>query len=168
MHKKAIKKILKLLAKHVPIFQLRAFLLRQCGYNIGKKVYIGEDLIIIDELEDKNNVIIEDHVTIAPRVTLITSSYPNASRIRQYVPEANGAIVINKDAWIGTGVIVLPDVIIGEGAIVGAGSVVTKDVEPYTIVVGSPAKPISKLPVTQINASVDLLSVNSKIPQYIG
>jgi len=151
MHKKVIKKILKLLAKNVPIFQLRIFLLRQCGYIIGKKSYIGEDLIIIDELDDKNNVIIEDHVTIAPRVTLVTSSYPNASRLRQYVPEATGAIMINEDAWIGAGAIILPNITIGEGAIVGAGSVVTKDVSPYTIVVGSPARPISKLPVTQID-----------------
>jgi len=147
MFGKVTKKLLKLSVKYAPIFQLRAFLLRQCGYNIGRKVYIGEDLIIIDELEDKNNVVIEQHATIAPRVTLITASYPNASRIRQCVPQANGPIVIKEDAWIGTGVIILPNVTIGKGAIVGAGSVVTKDVDPYTIVAGSPAKPIGKVSV---------------------
>ena len=51
-------------------------------------------------------------------------------------------IVVEEDAWIGSSVTVLPGVTIGRGAIVGAGSVVTKDVAPYTIVVGVPAKPI--------------------------
>lgn len=123
-------------------------MLRKCGYVIGKDVYIGEDLIIIDELEDKNNVIIKDHVSIAPRVTLVTASYPNSSRMRGHILEGNGPIVINEDAWIGTGVIILPNIIIGKGSIVGAGSVVTKNVEPYSIVVGSPAKFISKVSVT--------------------
>lgn len=51
---------------------------------------------------------------------------------------------IGHDTWIGHGVIIMPGVKIGNGAIVGSGSVVTKDVEPYTIVVGTPAKPLRK------------------------
>lgn len=52
--------------------------------------------------------------------------------------------VIGHDVWIGHGAIVLPGVTIGTGAVVGAGAVVSKDVEPYTIVVGVPAKPIRR------------------------
>jgi phosphonate metabolism protein (transferase hexapeptide repeat family) len=51
---------------------------------------------------------------------------------------------IGHDTWIGHGVIIMPGVKIGNGAIVGSGSVVTKDVEPYTVVVGTPAKPLRK------------------------
>lgn len=49
------------------------------------------------------------------------------------------------DAWIGAGSIILPGVTIGEGAVVGAGAVVTKDVPPYTVVVGVPARPIKRI-----------------------
>ena len=52
---------------------------------------------------------------------------------------------IEKDAWIGTGATILPGVTVGEHAVVAAGAVVTKDVEPWTIVAGCPAKPIKKL-----------------------
>lgn len=56
----------------------------------------------------------------------------------------NGEIEIGDDAWIGTHVVILPGVTIGTGAVVGAGSIVTRDVPPYTIVAGNPAKIISK------------------------
>jgi acetyltransferase-like isoleucine patch superfamily enzyme len=53
-------------------------------------------------------------------------------------------VQVDADVWIGTGAIVVPGERIGIGAVVGAGAVVTKDVAPYTIVVGVPAKPIKK------------------------
>lgn len=52
------------------------------------------------------------------------------------------AITVGHDAWIGHGATVLPGVTVGDGAVVGAGAVITKDVAPYTIVVGVPARPI--------------------------
>jgi len=138
------KKILKPLAKIAPHNRLRVLFLKMCGYSIGKDVFIGEDLIISDNLHDKN-VIIEDRVSIGPRVTLITASAPNFSRIRPYVKVSSGVIRIKSDAWIGAGSIILPNVTIGEGAVVGAGSVVTKSVPAYTIVAGVPAKEIKKI-----------------------
>jgi phosphonate metabolism protein (transferase hexapeptide repeat family) len=54
------------------------------------------------------------------------------------------AVTIGHDVWIGHGAIVLPGVTVGTGAVIGAGSVVTRDVPPYTIVAGSPAKPIRR------------------------
>lgn len=142
------KRILKYLARQIPGFQLRNILLRAAGYNIGRNVYIGEDLIIIDEMKDKGKLTIGNRVAIAERVTLILSSKPNFSNILPYAPTAYGPIVIQEDAWIGTGVIVMPNISIGKGAIVGAGSIVTKDVPIYTIVVGSPARPVRKLAIT--------------------
>jgi maltose O-acetyltransferase len=140
------KKILKPLAKFIPHSKLRILFLRLCGYSIGRDVFIGEDLIISDELHDKN-VIIGNRASIAPRVTLVTSSGPNSSRIRPYVKVVNGCVRIEQDAWIGTGSIILPNITIGKGAVVGAGAVVTKDVPPYTVVVGVPASAIKKLEV---------------------
>lgn len=141
------KKIFKLLSKHLPFYKLRILLLKNCGYTIGRDVYIGEDILISDELGDSNNIIIGDRVSIASRVSLITSSAPNFSKLRPYVKIVTGKIFIKNDSWIGTGAIILPNVTIGEFAVVGAGSVVTKDVPPKTIVVGVPAKVIKSLEI---------------------
>ena len=84
--KAVLKKMLKLLVKVMPLYQLRAALLRLCGYAVGEDVYIGEDLIIIDEPVDRGLVSIGDRVAISPRVTLVVSSRPNFSRIEPYVP----------------------------------------------------------------------------------
>jgi acetyltransferase-like isoleucine patch superfamily enzyme len=137
------KKIFKFIAKLSPGFGFRIWLLRKCNYKIGEKVYIGEDLIIIDDLKDpKKYLSIGDRVAISPRVTLVIHTQPNQSRIVDYVNSKKDKITIEKDAWIGTGVVILPDVHIGEGAVVGANAVVTKDVAPYTVVGGIPAKKI--------------------------
>lgn len=145
MLRRGYKRLLKLLAKHTPGYNARCRLLRMAGYKIGGRVYIGEDLIIVDELDDRAMVRIGDRVAIAPRVTLVVSSHPNFSRIRPFVKCVHGYIEIGDDAWIGTGCIILPDVRIGKGAVVGAGSVVTKDVPDFAVVAGVPAKPIKKL-----------------------
>jgi len=81
----------------------------------------------------------------APRVSLITGASPSFSRLKKIYKSFGGKIVIEDDAWIGAGAIILPNVTIGEGAIVGSGAVVTKDVPPYTVVVGVPARPIKKI-----------------------
>ena len=120
-------------------------LLRWCGFEIGRDVYIADGLMIVEELADRGNVRIGDRVSFAPRVTLVTSSHPNHSRIAAVAPTAKGPIVIEDDAWIGAGAVILPGVRIGRGAVVGAMSVVTSDVPELTIVAGQPAKEIRRL-----------------------
>ena len=136
------KKLLKLIARNLPGCGLRIRLLRMCGYIIGNQVYIGEDFIIIDDLgetDTQNTLSIGDRAAISPRVTFVMHTQPNDSRIVSYVNSHKGSITIEADAWIGTGAVILPNVTIGEGAVVGANSVVTKSVEPYTVVGGVPA-----------------------------
>ena len=141
------KKILKAIAKIIPGNAIRIHFLRQCCYKIGKDVYIGEDIIIIDDLEKTEmDLVIEDRVAISPRVTFVMHSAPNWSKIRPY-HEKRGGIVVKKDAWIGTGAVILPNIEIGEGAIVGANSVVTENVQDYTVVGGIPAVKIKTLNV---------------------
>jgi len=142
-----VKRLLKLLAKQMPGYRLRAAMLRRCGYRVGRDVYIGEDLLIIDEAADWGLVTIGDRVAISPRVSLVVSSRPNDSRIAPYAPVKHSPITIHEDAWVGTGAVVLPGVTIGAGAIVGANSVVTRDVPPHTIVWGVPARVRRELPV---------------------
>ena len=146
------KKILKMVAKNAPFYKLRIVLFRMCGYTIGKNVYIAEDLIISEALDDVNNLMIGDRVAIGPKVTLVTFSDPNFSKIRRYIGVKHGKIMIKDDAWIEAGAVILPDITIGNGAVVGANAVVTKDVEPYTVVAGVPARVIRKLRLENENS----------------
>lgn len=139
------KKILKRWARNAFFPSWRVQLLRWCGFKIGRDVYIADDIIVVEILEDRNNLFIGDRVSMAPRVTLVTSSDPNNSRIRPFAPVEHAPVVIEDDVWLGTGVIVMPGVRIGRGAIVGAQSVVTRDVPPLHIVAGQPAKTIRVL-----------------------
>ncbi|MBP1910288.1 acyltransferase [Methanolobus bombayensis] len=143
--KAIVKKGAKFLASFFPSNGVRIMLYRLASYDIGKDVYIGDSIIIIDRLSDRKNVIIGDRASISSGVTLVTSSSPNSSRIAPFVKTIYGKIVIGNDAWLGTGSIILPDLSVGEGAIVGAGAVVTRNVDPFTIVAGVPAKKIGEV-----------------------
>lgn len=143
------KKLLTCLAKGMPGHRIRRQLFRMAGYMIGAATFIGQDLIIVDEMTDRGRVRIGARVAIAPRVTLVVSSNPNLSRITPFVKVQRGFIAIEDDAWLGTGCIVLPDIRIGKGAVIAAGAVVTKDVPDYTVVAGVPARPLRRLPVPE-------------------
>ena len=139
------KKILKRWATHAFFPSWRLQLLRWCRFRIGEGVYIADGIIVVEELADRDNVIIGDRVSMGPRVTLVTSSHPNDSRIRSFAPVSSGPVTIDADAWIGAGVVIMPNVRIGRGAVVGANAVVTADVAPFTVVAGQPARPIREL-----------------------
>jgi len=139
------KKILKRWARNAFFPGWRIELLRLCGFRIGRDVYIADDLLIVEELAERGNITIGDRVSIAPRVTLVTSSHPNQSQIRSVAPVSQGAIVIEEDAWLGTGCVVLPGVRIGRGAVIGAHSVVHQDVAPLHVVAGQPARTVREL-----------------------
>ena len=141
------KKIFKIFGKNLPSNKCRIFFFRLAGYKIGGDVYIGEDLIISDKLKDKNNLEIGNRVAISPRVTIVTHSNPNNSRLSRVMPDKEGKVTICKDVWLGTGCVILPGITVGECAIVAAGAVVTKNVEPKTIVGGVPAKKISEIDI---------------------
>ena len=142
------KRLCKLMARNFPHHAMRVKLLRGAGYRLGDDVFIGEDIIIIDELTDRGSVVIGDRSAVSSRVTFVTVSYPNEAHIRTQAPGAKGPIVIEEDAWLGAGCIILPDIRVGKGAIVGAGAVVTYDVPPFTIVGGVPARFLGQLDST--------------------
>ena len=133
-------KIFYKLARCVLTSKLRVWYLKRCsGINIGKDMYLGENLTLTRS-GTEDILYIGDRVAIAPNVTIITSSSPERSKLNRYNLAKQKKVIIEQDAWIGTGVIILPGVVVGEGAICGAGAVVTKNVPPYTMVVGNPAK----------------------------
>ena len=145
------KKIAKLIAKSFPLNVVRVSAVRVAGFAVGKQVYIGEDFLVVDDLDrDACSLSIGNRVAIGPRVLIVLTSYPNHSVLRKQV-EVIGNVTIRDDVWIGAGVIILPNVTIGEQAIVGAGAVVTHDVPPYTIVVGNPARIVKEMVVAHLS-----------------
>lgn len=133
---------------HFPYNPVRIWAMRRLGYTIGEQVYIAGDLTITQNFtENRGTLSIGDRVSIAPCVILTLISHANASAIRQYIPIRRGGVRIEDDCWIGAGAIILNGVTIGKGSVVGAGAVVTKDVAPYTIVAGNPARKIKDIPI---------------------
>ena len=112
------------------------------GYNIevGKNFYMNTNGVILD----CGKVIIGDYVMIGPNVTLCTAGHPIDAATRYTYEEFAKPIYIADKVWIGANVVVLPGVSIGFGAVVGAGSVVTKDVPENTVVVGNPARVVKE------------------------
>ncbi len=105
--------------------------------QIGKNVVIGANCLMMA----RGGVVIEDDVRIAANVQLITNNHDLYERdILTCKP-----VLIKKGAWIGAGATVLPGVCVGKHSIIGAASVVTKDVPDYGVVVGNPAKLIKTL-----------------------
>lgn len=139
------KRLLKSVIRLTPGIRLRPRLLRLAEYTVGDTVEIGEDLIVVDTQYQEPMVFLGDRVGIAPRVTLVTSSGWPQSRIDPIIGSNVGPIVIKDDAWIRSGVVILPNITVGQGAVVGAGAIVTKDVPPYTVVVGVLARPIKRI-----------------------
>ena len=127
-------RILQVLARISPgAMSTRVRLHRWRGVNIGEDVWIGYDAII--ETSHPQLVTIRDRAAIGIRATIIA-----------HTREQQG-VVVEEDAVLGPGVIVLSNVTIGRGAIVTAGSVVTKSVPPKTLVQGNPARAIATVEV---------------------
>jgi maltose O-acetyltransferase len=115
-----------------------------CRFLNGRKVFLGErNVINIGCLFDgrKFSIRTGSNVSIGPEATILTLGHDPRSATFE---DRGGDVVIGDRVWIGYRAIVLPGVTIGEGAVVGAGSVVTKNVEPYAIMAGNPARKIGE------------------------
>ena len=137
--------LLQYIAKRVPHPGISAKLQKMRGVNIGKHVFIGPEVNLDDIYPGL--ITIEDYVSVGMRTMIFAHSNPTCSiEIKQnFYPRVVKPVLIKKGAWIAPGCIILAGTTIGENSVVAAGSVVIKDVEPYTVVGGSPAKVIKKL-----------------------
>ncbi|MBN3034343.1 MAG: CatB-related O-acetyltransferase [Bacteroidales bacterium] len=121
----------------------------QAGH-IGKYTYIGKYCLV-----DRNTASIGRFCSIAYHVRIGLGNHPTAwvsshpfaydpkygfvNEKKPFAEEVTQPCVIGNDVWIGTGAVILAGVRVGDGAVIGANALVTKDVEPYSIVIGSPA-----------------------------
>jgi len=145
------------LVGYIPFHHLRRFFYRLSGIRIGRgstlhmgakfyqpgNIVIGQDTIIGEGavLDGRDKLIIGNHVAIASEVMIYNSEH-DINDINFSAIEA--PIIIEDYVFIGPRVIILPGIKVGKGAIIGAGAVVTKDVPPFAIVGGVPAKIIGE------------------------
>ena len=117
----------------------------QCdyGYNIeiGENFYSNHNLIILDV----GRVKIGDNVQVAPNVSIYTAGHPVHPETRNTGYEYGIDITIGDNVWIGGSVSILPGVTIGDNAVIGAGSVVTKDIPANVIAAGNPCRVIREI-----------------------
>jgi len=108
------------------------------GYNIraGRNLFVNYDCVFLDCAP----IDIGDDVQIAPAVQLYTATHPLDAAVRRSGIEGAKPIRIGNNVWLGGGAIVLAGVTIGDDAVIGAGSVVTRDVPAGAVVVGNPAR----------------------------
>ena len=117
----------------------------QCdyGFNIqfGEKVFLNFNCVILDTVE----VSIGNNVMFGPGVQLYTAQHPIHPKERASWLEKAAPISIANDVWVGGGSIICPGVSIGEGSVIGAGSVVSKDIPAGVVAVGNPCKVLRKI-----------------------
>lgn len=113
------------------------------GYNIhiGKNFYSNHNLVILDEAP----VVFGNNVFIAPNCGFYTAGHPLDASERNRGLEFARPINVGSNVWIGANVCVLPGVSIGDNCVIGAGSVVVKDIPPFSVAVGNPCKVIKTL-----------------------
>lgn len=104
--------------------------------SLGKNVYANFNLTLVDD----TYIHIGDSVMIGPNVTLATAGHPIDPELRLKVAQFNMPIQIGNNVWIGAHAVVLPGVTIGENSVIGAGSIVTKDIPANVVAVGNPCR----------------------------
>ncbi|GAB6902100.1 sugar O-acetyltransferase [Kineosporia succinea] len=109
--------------------------------RIGARCFANFGLTALDVA----TITIGDDVQIGPHVQLLTPTHPVDPELRRAKWEAAEPVVIGDNVWLGGGVVVCPGVTIGENTVVGAGSVVTRDLPANVVAVGSPARVIREL-----------------------
>lgn len=104
--------------------------------HFGNNVYVNFNGVFVDD----GHIYVDDNVLIGPNVTLVTAAHPIDPDLRRKTYQFNKDIHIEENAWIGANVVVLPGVTIGKNSIIGAGSIVTRDIPSDVVAFGAPAR----------------------------
>lgn len=144
---------------HIPIWQVRRLFLLLIGMKIGNHTQMDMNITFMDPnrlkigknchinrqclIDARGSLIIGDNVSISLRSAILTGSHNHRSPNFEFV---RNKVIIDNNVWMGYQTTVVGNVHVGEGAVICAGAVVTKDVEPWAIMAGVPAKKIGERP----------------------
>ena len=104
--------------------------------HLGNHVYANFNLTLVDD----THIYIGDRTKLGPNVVIATAGHPIVPELRMQGLQFNMPVHIGKNCWLGSGVLVMPGVTIGDNSVIGAGSVVTRDIPANVVAVGNPCK----------------------------
>ena len=109
--------------------------------HFGKNVYANYNLTMVDD----THIYVGDNTMIGPNVTIATAGHPIDPALRDVQAQFNMEVHIGRNVWIGGGCVLLPGVSIGDNTVIGAGSVVTKDIPANVVAYGNPCRVIREI-----------------------
>ena len=109
--------------------------------HFGSHIYANFNLTLVDDAP----IYVGDHTMFGPNVTISTAGHPILPRLRELAYQFNAPVHIGRNVWLGAGVIVMPGVSVGDNSVVGAGSVVTKDIPANVVAVGTPCRVVREI-----------------------
>lgn len=104
--------------------------------HFGKNIYANFNLTMVDD----THIYVGDYTMFGPNVTVATAGHPILPELREKAYQYNMPVHIGRNCWIGSGAIILPGITIGDNVVIGAGSVVTKDLPSNVVAVGNPCR----------------------------
>lgn len=133
----------------------------------GKHVFLGNYVYANFHLTmtDDGNIYIGNHVMIGPNVTISSAGHPVEPHLRKREIQFNADIHIGNNVWIGGMVMILPGVTIGDDSVIGAGSVVTKDIPAGVVAVGNPCRVLREINERDRNYYFRNLEIDIEIPE---
>ena len=109
--------------------------------HFGKKIYTNFNLTMVDD----THIYVGDYTEFGPNVVIATAGHPILPELREKAYQYNAPVRVGRNCWLGAGVVVVPGVTIGDNTVVGAGSVVTKDLPANVIAVGNPCRVLREI-----------------------
>ncbi|MBQ3086291.1 MAG: sugar O-acetyltransferase [Clostridia bacterium] len=109
--------------------------------HFGKNVYANFNLTMVDDTD----IYVGDYTMFGPNCVIATAGHPILPTLREQAYQYNMHVHIGKNCWLGAGVLVMPGITIGDNSVIGAGSVVTKDIPANVVAVGNPCKVLREI-----------------------
>ncbi len=104
--------------------------------HFGKYVYANFNLTLVDD----TYIYVGDYTMFGPNVTVATAGHPVLPELRERQAQYNFPVYIGRNVWIGAGAVLLPGITVGDNTVIGAGSIVTKDIPANVVAVGNPCR----------------------------